>query len=281
METGPGGEVMERLAPKLQTVGGSISFEHAADFYDSTRALPPDLAVALTAALLRAIERAGADRVLEVGVGTGRIARPLGERGVRVCGVDISPGMMRRLVEQIAPGALMPDLLLADATGLPFADGSFRVMMLCHVLHLIPRWQQAAAEIRRVLAPGGVFLHHGDQNAAPSDWDPAAAWWKDALQRRGFHRRPRPSPDEMAAGFRALGGSCAEETIAESTEISTAQEELDLVRNRTHSWSWEIPDEIFADCLSEFESWAPRQFGGLDARLERRVKYQLEVWRFK
>ena len=68
----------------------SISFERAADFYDKTRALPDEVANKLTEALFAELSNAGAESVLEVGVGTGRISRPLMARGIRVHGVDIS-----------------------------------------------------------------------------------------------------------------------------------------------------------------------------------------------
>ena len=75
----------------------SISFNHAADFDDATRALPEELARDLMAALVRELRAVGAAHVLEVGVGTGRIARPLAQHGFRVCGIDIAPRMLARL----------------------------------------------------------------------------------------------------------------------------------------------------------------------------------------
>src|SRR3546814_397628 len=100
----------------------SISFDHAADFYDATRALAPDVSAMLTEAILLELEKAGADRLLEVGVGTGRISRPLMERNIRVTGFDIAPRMMGRLRAQLTPAHTAPDLLLADATQMPFRN---------------------------------------------------------------------------------------------------------------------------------------------------------------
>ena len=39
-------------------------------------------------------------RVLELGIGTGRIALPLAQRGIRIHGVDASPAMVEKLREQ-------------------------------------------------------------------------------------------------------------------------------------------------------------------------------------
>jgi 2-polyprenyl-3-methyl-5-hydroxy-6-metoxy-1,4-benzoquinol methylase len=43
------------------------------------------------------VERAGAGRALELGIGTGRIALPLARRGVPVHGIDLSRAMIARL----------------------------------------------------------------------------------------------------------------------------------------------------------------------------------------
>ena len=71
----------------------SVIFDQAAGCYDRTRGLPPRIAARQTELL--AAELAGtAGPVLEIGVGTGRIAVPLAEAGFRVLGVDLSAPML-------------------------------------------------------------------------------------------------------------------------------------------------------------------------------------------
>jgi ubiquinone/menaquinone biosynthesis C-methylase UbiE len=62
-------------------------------------------------------------------------------------GVDLS---LRALAEAPQPN------FGADATRLPFADGSFGSVALLHVLAEIERPRRALSEARRVLAPGGL-----------------------------------------------------------------------------------------------------------------------------
>ena len=90
----------------------SLSFDRVASIYDATRKLPTDVSGEITKALLDGIEAAGAERVLEIGVGTGRIARPLIAAGVPLTGVDISSEMMGRLREQLPPRQRCPELVL-------------------------------------------------------------------------------------------------------------------------------------------------------------------------
>lgn len=65
---------------------------------------------------------------------------------------DLSPGMVE------AAGGLLGDraeCLVADVQELPFADGSFDVVLANHMLYHVPDRPRAFAEIRRVLLPGG------------------------------------------------------------------------------------------------------------------------------
>jgi SAM-dependent methyltransferase len=77
------------------------------DWYDQ---LEVDAPVTALAAL------AGGGAVLELGIGTGRLALPLVARGVRVSGVDASPAMVAKLRSK--PGGDRIDVVVGDMTGL-------------------------------------------------------------------------------------------------------------------------------------------------------------------
>lgn len=258
----------------------SISFDHAADFYDATRALPAPVQSALTDVLLAELASANAERVLEAGIGTGRIARPLAERGVRVCGVDIAPRMLARLRAQLTPRHVPPDLLLGDATRLPLANGSFGAVIVCHVLHLIPGWEAAIGEMRRVLAPGGVVLHFVNEDAGRDEWEAAQELIDRLLKERDFVRRSRAEDEDIGAAMSAMGGTCRTETVAEEEERYTPARMLDISRRRVNSWTWEIPPDLLGECLDGAERWAREKYGDLNSELVRRVAYRLQVWSF-
>ena len=57
-------------------------------------------------------EQANGGRMLELGIGTGRIALPLIERGVEVAGIDLSPDMVERLRQK--PGGADIDVVIGD-----------------------------------------------------------------------------------------------------------------------------------------------------------------------
>ncbi len=231
----------------------SISFDRAADFYDATRALPDEVADKLTEALLAELSSAGAGRLLEVGVGTGRISRPLMKRGIRVHGVDISPGMMRTLRAQLGAEHLSPDLILGDATRLPLADDSVPAVLMVHILHLVASMPEAVAEVARVVRPGGVLLHDTTRYPGESPWQASADIWAEALAPHDYVRRRRPEPEDIRAALVAQGATLRVEQYATYEARITPQQNLDLARNRIHSWSWEFPDDLFAEVFAEFE----------------------------
>ncbi len=258
----------------------SVSFDHAADAYDATRALPAAVQEAYASAVLAGLTSGGAGRVLEVGVGTGRIARPLTERGLRVTGVDIAPRMLAKLREQLGPDAVPPDLVLGDATALPFADASFPSALIVHVLHLVSSVPDALRELRRVLASGGVVVHdctdHGGENPLREIY----VHWRSLLDERGFTRRSRPTTEELREAFRSLGATHRVVPVAEHAEQTTPAGLLDRIGRRVDSWSWDVPEPLFSECRTETERWAARHFGDLDRPLPEPISYQIEVWTF-
>jgi SAM-dependent methyltransferase len=134
-------------------VSNSIPFDRAVPYYDRTRSLTPEAMAQVVEILVGAL--ADHQPVLEVGVGTGRVAVPLSEAGLDVYGVDLSGPMLGELR---AKRATLP-VGRADCTRLPFPDQRFGGVVASHVFHLVPDWRRAADEALRVLRPGGVLLY--------------------------------------------------------------------------------------------------------------------------
>ena len=258
----------------------SINFDRAADIYDATRKLPEGVSEEITESLLREIRAAGAERVLEVGIGTGRMARPLMARGVRMVGVDISPEMMGQLIAQLSPEHTKPELLLGDATALPLRSGSFRAAMVVHVLHLVSSVEETLAEIRRVLAPSGVLLHQ-TRRAKPETkqfWDESYDEWGRLLKARNFLRRSRFDEVIVRKKILETGASLRLIDVARSTETSTVDDEMHRLRTRSQSWTWQVPSDTFDDALPEYEQWLRAAVPGGSWTDD--VTIELEVWRW-
>lgn len=263
-----------------KVVGGSVSFDNAADVYDATRALPPAIAAKQTEALLTELRALGSDRLLEIGIGTGRIARPLMERGVRVTGVDLAPRMVERLREQLTPRHIAPDIAYADATRLPFRDASFRAALMVHVLHLVSDWRRTIEETHRVLGSGGVFFHDVTQYPEPNPWRKVWDKRKELFAEHGIRTRPRPEPEQIVQALRQAGGSLRTVVYAEDEERDVIQKVVDNLRDRIDSSAWEIPSDIHDAFVADFETWCRQEYGDLQREYVVRMQYTLEVWTF-
>lgn len=258
----------------------SISFDRAADYYDETRAVSDSVARGLTSALLSELAAIKATTVLEVGVGTGRIARPLAEHGIQVVGVDVSPKMLRRLRDQLRPGQVRPALILADAVALPFRSNSFAAILAFHVFHLVMPLERALEELRRVLAKGGKLIHENTRYGGERHWDASQAKWQELMAARGYSMRSRPSIEDIRAKLCSTGGTYRTVVFAEEKEYRTPAENLRRIVERIDSWTWEIADQAFTDCLAEFEPWYRRHYVRMEEPLSTPVSYGIEVWTF-
>jgi demethylmenaquinone methyltransferase/2-methoxy-6-polyprenyl-1,4-benzoquinol methylase len=113
-------------------------------------------------AALQLLSASQGERVLEIGPGPGHslvaLAAAVGISG-RVCGLDLSPGMLRVTQSRIelAQLPLRPGLCRGDALRIPLADGTFDALLMSFVLELFdtPEIPQVLAECQRVLRGGG------------------------------------------------------------------------------------------------------------------------------
>jgi ubiquinone/menaquinone biosynthesis C-methylase UbiE len=115
-------------------------------------------------AILEAVGQLSGRRVLEPGCGAGDLSLGLLDRGAVLTGLDVSPGMIdvaRTRVERLAPGASARWLAAPlEETGLP--SDAFDLVVGKWVLHHADV-ERAAAEVHRVLRPGGVAVFFENQ----------------------------------------------------------------------------------------------------------------------
>jgi len=96
----------------------------------------------------------GAERILDLGCGTGMFVDELSARARFLVGVDVSLEMLN-----VARGrARKVALVQADADALPFTDGSFDAVVSVTLLQNMPDPSATVREVARVLKPGGVAI---------------------------------------------------------------------------------------------------------------------------
>jgi SAM-dependent methyltransferase len=133
----------------------------------------------------------------DIGCGPGHVARYLHERGVRICGVDLSPEMIER-ARQLNPGI---EFHQGDMTALAFPDAMFGGLVAFYSIIHIPRAAMVATlrEFRRVLQPGGPLLlafHLGEESIHLDEW-----WGQSVSVDFHFFRSADIAADLRAAGF--------------------------------------------------------------------------------
>jgi ubiquinone/menaquinone biosynthesis C-methylase UbiE len=118
---------------------------------------------------LEAIHPLANAAVLEVGIGTGRIARAIIERVGKLVGIDRAPAMLEIARTHLGarPKAAPWELHCADARALPvpsgWADVAIAGWVFGHFRHWMPEdWRvhvgRALSEMRRVQKPGGALV---------------------------------------------------------------------------------------------------------------------------
>jgi SAM-dependent methyltransferase len=147
-------------------------FDRLAPEWDSTRVSRERLAPMLAA--LDAVP--DVQRVLDVGTGSGAVARLLSERwpDAQVTGVDVSPGMVEE-ARRLGSGEHYD---VGDASALPYPDASFDLLTLNN---MIPFFD----ELARVTAPGGHVAIAYSRGSGTPIWVPVERV-RAELERRGF-----------------------------------------------------------------------------------------------
>ncbi|GAA0465375.1 hypothetical protein Ade02nite_47910 [Paractinoplanes deccanensis] len=184
--------------------------------YARARALPPETMTEWLRAFARYAPPGRPLTVLDLGSGTGRFTPLLaGEFGGPVYGVEPSDRMRRVAEEKAADPAVT--YLDGSATEIPLPDASCDVVLLFLVLHHVRDHRAAAAEIARVLRPGGRLLI---RSLFP-DRMPELLWYSYFPGARLVDEQVFPRLDPLLeifdeAGFDFVTVDCVQERIADS-----------------------------------------------------------------
>ncbi|WP_448544386.1 class I SAM-dependent methyltransferase [Roseiflexus sp.] len=230
-----------------------IRFDAIASNYDSVRGHPPEVAEQIGRAIA-AVAGTNA-RVLELGVGTGRIALPVAAAGCRVAGIDISAEMLRMARAKEHGQALW--LIQGAIEHLPFADGVFDATLAVHVLHLARDWRATLAEALRVLRPGGVFIQGRDWRDPQSCAGRLRSKLRETLIELLPGSRPPGAGAAVGQALAKLGATVEPEMVAATwvAPISPAQV-LEEMESRSDAETWVLDDATLRAAVQRLRAWA-------------------------
>ena len=249
-------------------------FDRTAEVYDETR--EPLTEEALDKAAL-VLSKDGCRRILEVGVGTGRIAKPLLRRNFELVGVDFSRGMLAK-AKQKGVG----DLVMGEANHLPFDDKTFDAAVLAHVLHLLENPAETFGKLTRVVRNEIIiFLRKRDDSSPPPGGEEVL----------GLRQTFRKVAEEMGYDLPARAGDWRERfrneaaflstfppdelvTIQDVPIVTTVGQRLSFFEKRAYGYLSNVPEDVFRRVIERVKS-------STDPSKEiryRRVE-QMAVWR--
>ena len=243
-------------------------FDHVAELYDSTRQLPRDIEEFVQATLRSLLSHS--QPTLEIGVGTGRIARLLADAGVPVLGLDASLPMLRVLNRKMGSMAVQ-----GDAHALPFASKSVSSTLFSDVLHLLHDPWRAMNECARVarnyIVTVAQFVSVRDLSSSVSaEKNHLGAYTAmareagvDPLRRYGL---------EIPVLIRLIPPAFAfsSNAVSESVTLSEALRALDT---RTFSPQWSVPVELHSAIMARLVRQEQH------SRLERTWRCEITAWR--
>lgn len=261
-----------------EDMSNPFSFDdRVAGRYNRQRGHPPEVSAEIGKAIVGQVG-VGAS-LLEIGVGTGRIAWPVLAAGGHVAGIDISTDMLNNMVSEYRrqPG-VHAAFCQADMHWLPFRERVFDGVMAVHVLHLAKAWQTVLAEAARVLRPGGAMIQ-GQDWIAP---DSVVGFLRDKLREWVIANAPNLQPPSARASraqvLADLGGTETEQIVAaEWTTWASPNERLQEVANRHDAESWVLSDDLFDDALAYLRDLAAATWDDLDARQPVTRRFMLTV----
>ena len=227
------------------------SFDRAAEFYDETRGLPFKVMKELVKKIKD--ELCDCRTILDVGVGTGRFAKPMRDNGFEIMGIDISKKMFAKAVDKG-----VENLVLSDACFIPFKSYSFDSAICIHLLHLIPEWQAALQEICRVTQALMVSIMYGGS-------DPVLETYDSLAKEFGYEKKRVGKGEwELKDLVKPLRQSFV---VSYNREVD---KHLNYMERQAYSGQWEIPKDVNRKIVNKLKD----QFGGKTFQTE----LHLLVW---
>jgi SAM-dependent methyltransferase len=220
--------------------------ERFADVYDEWYGDVSD--VAATVAAVEAL--AGGGPVLELGVGTGRLAVPLAERGLEVHGIDASPAMLERLATKAAAAGVTVHAHHGDFADVDVAvPGGFAVVLVAFntLFNLADADDQRRcfADVARRLAPDGRFAVEAFVPGIPGP----------DLAAEGGHVTPRTVGVDRVVLQVTMHDARAQTVVGSLVDITEAG-----IRLRPWRIRWATPEQLDAMAagagLERAERWA-------------------------
>ncbi len=265
-----------------------VNYDHAVEFYDATRGYRDGVVERYREALLDFIGADASARFLELGIGSGLIARAFYPVARHYVGIDFSLGMMRLIQGKLA-GDWRPPLAQADARFLPFAADSVDIIHAVRVFHHLPDWRDCIDEARRLLRPGGALVIVEMLPPAGADrppWGIVQDKWDEILRGMGVSDDGDDggiwlTDDVMRQYIEATGARADFVDLLRYLEKPVSPRIM--VERRAagmFSSDWRLPETIHREASRALRDWLERDCEAPDDMVEREMIFRAVIARW-
>jgi ubiquinone/menaquinone biosynthesis C-methylase UbiE len=221
-------------------------FDELSSVYDETREpIDPETIDGLR----RFLREHRCASLLEVGVGTGRIAQPLMESGWKVVGLDASRGM---LSHACAKG--LPYLVQGAAYHLPFADRTFDAALFVHVLHILDEPGVGLREGLRVSRHGvlAIMDRTPEEPVADRPEDPSPREvLRGVLSELGYPELLRTGPRTKEREILRVFPPKEVRLLSDREVTEPLSKHLDTLEKRAYRHVLDVPPDVLQRAVTE------------------------------
>ena len=264
------------------------NYDNAVEYYDATRGYREGVVERYRDALFAFTGADASARILELGIGSGLIARAFQPAAQRYVGIDYSRGMMR-LISGKLDGGLRPLLAQADARYLPFSAGCFDIVQAVRVFHHLQDWRDCIDEARRLLRCGGALVIA--ENIAPADagrppWAIVQDKWDEILSGLGVDYDGADhgiwlTDDAMWQYIESTGGRAELADLLRYLEKAVSPRIMVERRAaRMFSSDWSLPEALHQAASRALRDWLESDCQAPDTMVEREMVFRALIVRW-
>jgi SAM-dependent methyltransferase len=256
-----------------QVINTATQFDRISRVYDETRDSLKKTTIDKIASVLL---KDGCSSILEIGIGTGRVAKPLQDRDFRIVGLDISMGMLLKAKEK-----KIERLILADANHLPIRAKSFDAAILAHVLHIFENPTEVFRGVTGVVRKEVIALVRkrdaepykgsGNYNVIRQILQEAAAKVGYTLPSRRMEWRRKES--ELLTALPPTKMIDVQDELIETS----IEDRLSYIEKRAFRFVVDIPDDVLQRIIREVRSSLPAD--AAQKKIQYRRTEQMAIWR--
>lgn len=265
-----------------------VNYDCAVEYYDATRGYREGVVERYRDALFDLTGADAGSSFLELGIGSGLIARAFIPTVPRYVGIDYSLGMMGLISGKLESGP-RPRLAQADARYLPFAAGSFDIVHAARVFHHLSEWRDCIYEARRLLRAGGALLiveNIPPAGAGRPPWAIVQDKWDEILRDLGAGDERVDhgiwlTDDAMRRYILSTGASAEAIDLLRYHELPVSPRVM--VERRVagmFSSDWLLPAGLRRKAARALEDWLARDCEAPDELIEREMIFRAVIARW-